>query len=104
MSGAGNTPEEWNDFLSGVNGPIGKKKRAFLVNLIRSAGVAGLGGEQAVAVTVPAASQAVGASFSSGRQQRPLRGTGASPAWASLPPRPDTTARRMASPLGNKDA
>ena len=59
-----------------------------------------MGGGQAVAVTVPAASQAVGAFFSSGRQQRPLRGTGASPAWASLPPRPDTTARRMASPLG----
>ena len=50
----------------------------------------------------PAVSQAVGASFAGGKQQRSLlsKGTGASPAGRHGPPDHDTTMREMASSRG----
>ena len=110
MSGTYKTVTEWENYLSTLNGPMGKKKRAALLNFVRfgsDGGSEGVGGGKAQAQAVrtpcgPAVSQAVGASYVGGKQQRSLlsKGTGASPAGRHGPPDHDTTMREMASSRG----
>ena len=71
MSGTYKTVTEWENYLSTLNGPMGKKKRAALLNFVRfgsDGGSEGVGGGKAQAQAVrtpcgPAVSQAVGASY-----------------------------------------